>query len=234
MVSDEISASPPLSSSRTIAETIFSSRSGSTGRLRKEICSERTSLSRSNGTRRLLRLMTVSSRSCTRSKVVKRKLQVTQTRRRRITEESSVGRESFTCVARLLQLGQRIRRLLLVDREAVGERLHLLLHGRLDQWRAAVRCLGDRVQHLGDEVADLLEFGDAEAAGGRRGGAEPQARGDERLLGVGRDAVLVGGDGGADQRLLGNIALQALRPKVDQHQMVIGAAGDDVEALRPQ
>src|SRR5476651_6633 len=92
-----------------MAETIFSTRSGSTGRLRKEICSERTSLSRSNGTRRPLRLMTVRSRSCTRSKVVKRKLQVMQTRRRRITEESSVGRESFTCVSRLLQLGQRIR-----------------------------------------------------------------------------------------------------------------------------
>ncbi len=30
-------------------------------------------------------------------------------RRRRITAESSVGRESFTCVSRLLQLGQRIR-----------------------------------------------------------------------------------------------------------------------------
>jgi hypothetical protein len=31
-----------------------------------------------------------------------------QTRRLRITEESSVGRESFTCVSRLLQFGQRI------------------------------------------------------------------------------------------------------------------------------
>jgi hypothetical protein len=40
--------------------------------------------------------------------VVKRKLQDTQTRRRRITDESSVGRESFTWVSRLLQLGQRI------------------------------------------------------------------------------------------------------------------------------
>ena len=72
------SGSPPLSSSRTIAETSFSMRSGSTGRFRKPICSERTSLSRSNGTRRPLRLMTVSSRSCTRSKVVKRGLQAMQ------------------------------------------------------------------------------------------------------------------------------------------------------------
>jgi len=52
--------------------------------------------------------MTVSSRSCTRSKVVKRKLHDMQTRRRRITDESSVGRESFTWVSRLLQLGQRM------------------------------------------------------------------------------------------------------------------------------
>src|SRR4051812_19420165 len=108
MASDEISASPPLSSSRTIADTIFSTRSGSTGRLRREICKERTSLSRSKGTRRPLRLITVNSRSCTRSKVVKRKLQAMHTRRLRITWESSVGRESFTCVSRLLQLGQRI------------------------------------------------------------------------------------------------------------------------------
>ena len=85
---------------------------------------ERISLSRSNGTRRPLRLITVSSRSCTRSKVVKRTSQATHTRRLRMTAESSVGRESFTCVSRLLQLGQRIRYLdrvrstLLIDREA--------------------------------------------------------------------------------------------------------------------
>src|SRR5262245_23527445 len=83
-------------------------RSGSTGRLRNAICTERKSLSRSNGTRRPLRLITVSSRSCTRSNVVKRKLQARQTRRRRITAESSVGRESFTWVSRLAQLGHRM------------------------------------------------------------------------------------------------------------------------------
>src|SRR3979411_1051379 len=92
-----------------MVETICPPRPASTGRLRRLICSERTSLSRSNGTRRPLRLITVSSRNCTRSKVVKRKLQAMQTRRRRITAESSVGREAFTCVSRLLQLGQRIR-----------------------------------------------------------------------------------------------------------------------------
>src|SRR5215470_1171 len=114
-------------------------RSGSTGRLRSAICTERRSLSRSNGTRRPLRLITVSSRNCTRSKVVKRKLQAMHTRRRRITAESSVGRESFTCVSRLLQLGQRIpTEPLLINREAVGECLHAFLDGGLNQRRLAV------------------------------------------------------------------------------------------------
>src|SRR4030081_1719848 len=132
MASDEISASPPLSSSRTMAETIFSTCSGSTGRLRKEICSERTSLSRSNGTRRPLRLITVSSRNCTRSEGVKRKWMAMDARGGRITAESSVGRESFTWVSRLLQLGQRIpddlyRETLLINRKLVGERLDAFL-----------------------------------------------------------------------------------------------------------
>src|SRR5262245_34409885 len=163
-----------------MVETIFSTRSASTGRLRKLICSERTSLSRSNGTRRPLRLMTVSSRSCTRSKVVKRKLQAMHTRRRRITAESSVGRESFTCVSRLLQLGQRIRRKpQLVDRETIGERLDAFLDRGFHQRRLAVRRLRQRVQHFGDHAADLLELGNAKAARGRRRGAEAQARGDE-------------------------------------------------------
>src|SRR6201995_1010105 len=190
MASEEISASPPVSSSRTIAETIFSTRSGSTERLRKETCTERINLPRSNGTRRPLRLMTVSSRSCTRSKVVKRKLQAMQTRRRRITAESSVGRESFTWVSRLLQLGQRIPRCpCLVDREAVGQRPHPLLDRAFHQRRLAVLGLRDGVQPFRDHAADLFELGDAEAAGGRRRCPQPQARRDERRLGVEWNAV---------------------------------------------
>src|ERR1700674_4204997 len=130
MVSVVTSFSPRLSRSRTIFEMVCSTRSGSTLRLRSAISTERASLSRSNGTRRPLRLITTRSRNCTRSKVVKRKPQVRHKRRRRIAAESSVGRESFTWVSRLLQLGQRIRvTFLLVDREAVGERLHAFLDG---------------------------------------------------------------------------------------------------------
>src|SRR5580704_16280684 len=108
-------------------------RSGSTGRLRQAICNERNSLSRSNGTRRPLRLITVSSRNCTRSNVVKRKLQVRQTRRRRMTDESSVGRESFTWVSRLPQLGQRMcpSPSPLVDREPAHQPPHFFPHDAL-------------------------------------------------------------------------------------------------------
>src|SRR3954467_6111837 len=121
-------------------------RSGSTLRLRSAISTERASLSRSNGSRRPLRLITVSSRNCTRSNVVKRKWQARHTRRRRIAAESSVGRESFTCVSRLPHFGQRItpdplpppvsrggEKLRLIDRKALHQRLHLVAHRRLDE-----------------------------------------------------------------------------------------------------
>src|SRR6201990_2597840 len=122
-----------------MAQTIFSTRSGSTGRLRSEIASDRISLSRSNGTRRPLRLITTSSPRWTRSNVVKRKLQVRQTRRRRIAAESSVGRESFTWVSSDPQLGQRIvaphstQALIGIDREPGNQTLHLVADRRLDR-----------------------------------------------------------------------------------------------------
>ncbi len=60
------------------------------------------------------------------------------------------------------------------------------------------------------------------------------ARGDRGLLRIERDAVLVAGDVGAAERRLRHLAGEALRPQVDQHQMGVGAAGDDVAAARLQ
>ena len=79
--------------------TSCSTCSGCTGRLRKAIPSERSSLSRSNGVRRPFRFRITSSRSCTRSKVVKRPLHCGQDRLRRMAEPSSDGRLSFTWVS---------------------------------------------------------------------------------------------------------------------------------------
>src|ERR1700728_4529674 len=203
MVSDETSLSPWLSSSRTIFDTIWSMRSGSTGRLRSAICTERNSLSRSNGTRRPLRLMTINSRSCTRSKVVKRKLQDRQTRRRRMTDESSVGRESFTCVSRLPQLGQRIASPLpFVDREAADQALDLLAHARLGHCILLSVLLRQRVEHLGDHRAHLGECGDAEPARGPGRRPEPYARRDKGLCRIERNAVFVAGDVSTAERRL--------------------------------
>src|SRR5271157_643798 len=140
-------------------------RSGSTGRLRTAICTERSNLSRSNGTRRPLRLITINSRNCTRSKVVKRKLQVRQIRRRRMTDESSVGRESFTWVSRLPQLGQRIP-LPLVDREPAHQPFDLFPNARLSLRILLGALLRQRIEQFGDHVADLPKLGDAETAGG--------------------------------------------------------------------
>ena len=65
------------------------------------------------------------------------------------------------------------------------------------------------VEHLDDQLADLPELGDAEAARGRGRRAEADARGDHRLLGIERHAVLVAGDVGAAERRLGGLAGQA-------------------------
>ena len=89
-----------------------------------------------------------------------------------------------------------------------------------------------RVEHFGDHAADLLEFGDAKAARGRRRRAEAKARGDERRFRIERDAVLVAGDARrAPAPSPTTLPFEALGPEIDQHQMVVGAAGDDVEAV---
>ena len=86
------------------------------------------------------------------------------------------------------------------------------------------------VERLDDQFADLGELGDAEAARGRGGRAEPDARGHHRLLRVERDAVLVAGDVGAPERGLGRLAGEPLRRQIDQHQVVVGAAGHQLVA----
>src|SRR4029079_7750974 len=136
-------------------------RWGSTGRLRSATWTDRSSLSRSNGTRRPLRLMTMSSRNCTRSKVVKRKLHDRQTRRRRMTEESSVGRESFTWVSRLVQFGQRMPpspALVMRDWEATDQCLNPLAYRAFDRSVLFSALARERVEHFRDHLADLAEF----------------------------------------------------------------------------
>src|SRR4051812_5248739 len=83
-------------------------------------------------------------------------------------------------------------------------------------------------------MADLAELGDAEAA--RRAGRRSQthARGDGELLRIARDRVLVDGDAGAIEHLLGRNAGRLLRTEVDQHDVAVGPARDDLEAALGQ
>ncbi|ENN85865.1 hypothetical protein RHSP_17832 [Rhizobium freirei PRF 81] len=122
-----------------------------------------------------------------------------------------------------------------VHREAVGELDHLLAHGSLDGSIAFVG-IGDlqAVEHFDDQIADFPEVGFLEAArrAGRR--AEADARRDEGLFRVERDAVLVAGDVGTAEGGLRTLAGGVLLAQVDQHQVVVGAAGDDVDAAGNQ
>src|SRR5262249_33333391 len=84
-----------------------------------------------------------------------------------------------------------------VDGKAGAQSMDLGAHLGLDLGIAVGPVLGNAVQHIGDQMADLAELRHAEAArrAGRR--AQPHARGDGVLLGIARDAVLVDGDAGA-------------------------------------
>src|SRR5262245_24862287 len=63
--------------------------------------------------------------------------------------------------------------LALVDRKAPDQRLDPLAHRRLDQRVLLAALLRQRIEHFGDQLADLTELGDAEAA--RRAGRRAEA-----------------------------------------------------------
>src|ERR1017187_4920004 len=70
----------------------------------------------------------------------------------------------------------------------------------------------------------------AKTARGHGGAAETNAAGIERRIHVERNGVLVDGDAGAVERGLGLFAANAFGENIHQHQMRVGAVGDDVEA----
>ena len=74
----------------------------------------------------------------------------------------------------------------------------------------------------------------AEAAGGDRGRPEPDAGRVERLARVERDRVVVEDEPGPLQRLGRRAPADAPAGQVDQQQVVVGAARDEVEAALEQ
>src|SRR5690606_29882477 len=87
-----------------------------------------------------------------------------------------------------------------------------------------------RVEHVADPVGQVDAVLLAIAAGGDRRRTCAQARSDEGLLRIVGDRVLVDRDVRLAQRFLGRLAGNRLADHVDQHQVVLGTAGDDLVA----
>src|SRR5437764_12511038 len=121
-----------------------------------------------------------------------------------------------------------------VDRKAGAEVVDLGPHLRLDLGVAVLAVLGDAVEHVGDQMADLAELRDAEASRRSRRRTQSHARRDGVLLRIARNAVLVDGDAGAIEHLLCRHTRRFLWSQVDQHDVAVGAAGYDLQsALGP-
>src|SRR5262249_32026970 len=104
----------------------------------------------------------------------------------------------------------------LIDRKSTDEFPYFLAHRGFGGRILFDALLREDVEHLDDQLAHLLEFGDAEAAAGAGGSAEAYPRRHRRFLRIERDAVLVAGDVRAAEGQLRDLAGQALGPQVDQ------------------
>ena len=71
----------------------------------------------------------------------------------------------------------------------------------------------------------------AESTGGQRRGADTQAGGDHRRARVERDRVAVDGDADLVEKVLTLLAVELRVAQVDEHEVDVGAAGEDADAL---
>ena len=78
-------------------------------------------------------------------------------------------------------------------------------------------------------VRDHLHLGCTHAAGGDSRGAQTHARGHKGAAGLAGDGVLVGGNVHAIQTLLQVLAGALFVPQVNEHQVVVGAAGHQLD-----
>src|ERR1700687_4262655 len=120
---------------------------------------------------------------------------------------SSLTRESMTWVSSALQKGHFTRALSSSLSESVGGAHRRAVDRKLRAQRlhrgAAARqgsAVGARLQHVGDEVGDLHGFLVAKSARGHRRGAHTDAAGDEGLLGIIWNRILVPRDMGGSGR----------------------------------
>ena len=87
-----------------------------------------------------------------------------------------------------------------------------------------------RLQRAREQLADDVHLGFAHAARRHRRRADADAARDHRRILIERNRVLVDRDARLAERRLRDLAGDALREDVDEHQVVVGAAADEAEA----
>ena len=112
-----------------------------------------------------------------------------------------------------------------IEGELVGEVEDIGLDAGEVAWVVAV-CEG-----VDDPGCNLLHLRFFHAAGGEGGGAEADAGGLEGWVGVVGDGVFVDGDAGLAEGVFGFRAEHAFFKDIDEHEMGVGATGDDAEAF---
>ena len=123
-------------------------------------------------------------------------------------------------------LFEYIRVRLFVQGVFLAEGFHLCL----DFFFGIFKISGDLVNALGDDF-HILFF---KTAGGDGGSADTDTAGDEGTLGIVGDGVFVGGDVHFVQFMLHLLAGDVEVSKVDEHQMIVGAAGNQIKSAGNQ
>ena len=133
-----------------------------------------------------------------------------------------------------------IRRYEVVDGMSVGDSSDQLYAGNFAQSAATsartalmVSGIGAVAQHAGDQLGDQRHLRLLHPLGRDRRRADAHPAGDERAARVVGDRVLVQRDAGLVEHRLGLLAgeLGVERAQVDHHQVAVGAAADEPEAL---
>src|SRR5712691_2513454 len=173
--------------------------------------------------------------SSTRKYVVKRFPHASHWRRRRTLSPSSDSRESMTAVSSALQYGHFMGVLAGNDALRAGglphavHRMATAQPGHFGRHALEGLVVLRRVQHIGDEIGEVLRLGEAKTARRHRRRADADAAGDERLLRIVRDGVLVYRDVRLAQRVFRVLARDVPGTQVEQEHMALGAPGHDAQ-----
>src|SRR3954468_10364241 len=136
---------------------------------------------------------------------------------------AKAARTAAATSRRMERSDRRRRPELRVERVAVGDRGHPLGKVSADRLEAGL-------ERLADDAADLVVLLDADAAGGQCRGADAQPRRHRRRTRVEGHGVAVDGDADVVQPVLGLLAVELGVAEVDEHEVDVRAAREDVYA----